>query len=149
MSTDERKVPHRFLTNAPEILKNAFVRKRFTVNFPAEHVPFPEGFRSIPYLPEPELCIACGSCVRVCPTHCITLEIFDDENKRYHLTFDYAQCMNCMECVTACNKDAIKNSESNEWMLGTTNKESLIRPYEVSRPVRKKPAAKEASGDKE
>jgi len=54
-----------------EMIGNLF-RKPFTVLYPVEKVPVPEGFRGRVEIVD-ENCIGCGRCSRVCPASCITL----------------------------------------------------------------------------
>lgn len=48
-----------------------------------------------------EKCVGCGTCTKVCPRGCITLQ----DNKP---SYNYAKCINCMACAQACPKKAIK-----------------------------------------
>ena len=48
----------------------------------------------------PEFCIGCGKCVKVCPFEAITLE----NNLAY---IDPAKCKSCRKCETECPQNAI------------------------------------------
>lgn len=50
---------------------------------------------------EPAKCIACRTCMRICPNRCI--QIIDKK----HFTFDATRCTNCHLCQKACPKNAI------------------------------------------
>ncbi|MCG3225459.1 MAG: 4Fe-4S binding protein [Candidatus Heimdallarchaeota archaeon] len=69
----------------------------------ADHPP-PEDIRTIPRIIEAR-CIMCGTCVTVCPTHCLGMEKDDKDNGMIWL--QRAQCMWCGHCQTYCPKDAI------------------------------------------
>ena len=69
----------------------------------AENPP-PEDVRTIPRIIE-DRCIMCGTCVNVCPTHCLGIEKDDKDNGMIWL--QRAQCMWCGHCQTYCPKDAI------------------------------------------
>ncbi len=69
-----------------------------------EKHPPPEDIRTIPRIIE-EKCIMCGTCVKVCPTHCLWMEKDDKDNGMIWLL--RPQCMWCGHCQTYCPKDAI------------------------------------------
>ncbi len=48
-----------------------------------------------------ETCSGCGTCTKVCPMGCITIE----DGK---VTYDYTNCVNCMACIQACPSKAIQ-----------------------------------------
>jgi heterodisulfide reductase subunit A len=53
---------------------------------------------------DPELCNACGRCVRVCPFHAIT---GGDAKKKIKATVIEAMCQGCGTCAPECNFNAI------------------------------------------
>ena len=55
----------------------------------------------------PEDCIGCGICTKVCPKSCI--EIVDKRAKQ-----DNKNCLTCLACVNACPKKALKFPIPNE-----------------------------------
>ncbi|MHA1685922.1 MAG: DUF362 domain-containing protein [Candidatus Heimdallarchaeaceae archaeon] len=69
-----------------------------------EKHPPPVDIRSFPIILE-DRCILCGTCVKVCPTHCLEM---DRENKDNGMIWILKpQCMMCGHCQTYCPKDAI------------------------------------------
>ena len=48
-----------------------------------------------------DACIGCGTCSRVCPMRCISME---DGRPVY----DYGRCANCYACIHACPSKAIR-----------------------------------------
>ena len=131
--TTSRHISYRFLTSLSEVTKNHF-RPRSTVRFPQENVRIPEKFRGAPIISDPNTCIACGRCVRECPTHCITMNEHGDGE--YDLSFNYAQCMYCGVCTEVCSRESIAMSD--QWLLADFTKDSMLHTYKVHRPIKKK-----------
>ncbi|MHA1401254.1 MAG: 4Fe-4S binding protein [Candidatus Heimdallarchaeaceae archaeon] len=71
--------------------------------------PPPEDIRAMPFI-DMEKCILCGTCVKVCPTHCLGMEKEDKDNGMIWL--HTPQCMICAHCETYCPKDCIHVSGS-------------------------------------
>ena len=64
-------------------------------------------------------CVACGLCVAVCPSHCITLEIREREDgSRYpgRYEIDALRCIFCGFCQEACPVNAIKLGQNYEYV---------------------------------
>jgi NADH-quinone oxidoreductase chain I len=62
-------------------------------------------------------CVACGLCVAVCPSRCITLEIRENKDgSRYpgRYEIDALRCIYCGFCQEACPVDAIKLGQEYE-----------------------------------
>ncbi|MEO1068151.1 MAG: NIL domain-containing protein [Cyanobacteria bacterium J06638_6] len=49
-----------------------------------------------------DLCVHCGLCTGVCPTHALTLD-----SETYRLTFARSRCIVCEQCVPTCPVQAI------------------------------------------
>ncbi|MHA1667763.1 MAG: 4Fe-4S dicluster domain-containing protein [Candidatus Heimdallarchaeaceae archaeon] len=95
------------LVMSGEVLKNQakgpvtkHVLKRIAENPP------PEDIRTIPKIME-DRCILCGTCVKVCPTHCLEMEKDNKDNGMIWIL--KPQCMWCGICQTYCPVDAIHN----------------------------------------
>lgn len=92
-------------------LKN-LARPKVTMNYPEEPIKMPDRFRGIQYF-EPDKCIVCNQCARVCPTDCISLtgKRNPDPNKKGKVieTFDlnFEICILCDLCTEVCPTEAI------------------------------------------
>ncbi len=95
----------KILVMVEEAIKNHFkgpvtkhVLKRLEENPP------PEDIRAMPII-DAESCILCGTCVDVCPTHCLGMEKDDKNNGMIWLLTP--QCMVCAQCEAYCPKNCI------------------------------------------
>ena len=78
--------------------------------YPEQRWDLPKNYRGMPVLPVDrktgrENCIACGSCVRICPEQIIKIEYEVGEDKKRKLktfTIDMSRCMFCGLCSEAC-----------------------------------------------
>mgnify|MGYP001308339390 CR=1 FL=1 len=92
-------------------LKN-MTRKKVTYKYPDVPLTMPDRFRGIQYV-DPEKCIVCNQCARICPTQCITLtgKPNPDPEKRVKVldTFDinFEICILCDLCTEVCPTEAI------------------------------------------
>lgn len=90
-----------------------------TVQYPREKIPVPPGYRGHPHLVledetgQPK-CIACGSCMRLCPSQCITVqgEKKEGDKRKYPTLFqvDFTRCSLCGTCSEVCPVAAIEYS---------------------------------------
>ena len=101
-----------------------------TTRYPAAHEQMPPGFRGRPVL-DADLCIAaqgCNACVQVCLPGALSLtEIVngavETSDASPQLTLDYARCIMCGLCVTACPEDALQMG--GDYELATRTREDL------------------------
>ena len=85
-----------------QVLKNLFSRP-FTVKYPKEKATWIDpNFRG-KIVPIPEKCIACGICVRNCPSNAIKMI-----NNNKNIEIDMSKCLFCGLCVYNCPAKAIK-----------------------------------------
>lgn len=111
-----------------------------TTRYPAVHEQMPEGFRGRPTL-DANRCLSgqgCDACAQVCLPTALKLEqLVHSENNgvsdgTMQVTLDYARCIMCGLCVTACPSDALRMT--NEFELAARHREDLriINMFEVS-----------------
>ena len=90
-----------------------------TVQFPREKLPVGKGYRGHPHLiMEAETgrpkCIACGSCMRLCPSKCFVVqgEKKEGDKRKYPTVFqiDFTRCSLCGTCSEVCPVAAIDYS---------------------------------------
>jgi formate hydrogenlyase subunit 6/NADH:ubiquinone oxidoreductase subunit I len=109
----------------------ALLQGPYTTKFPAQPAPAPT-YRGAPRYYE-DLCIACGTCARVCPANAITLEELGERDgaKWRRLRVDYGRCIFCGTCEANCpvNPKAIRLS--NEYNLAYVGDEDHYSISEV------------------
>jgi formate hydrogenlyase subunit 6/NADH:ubiquinone oxidoreductase subunit I len=83
-----------------------------TVLYPSAHIEIPKRFRGASEV-KPELCIVCGTCERVCPSHCISIvqiephELSDlgfspEQGTPFRHLINLGQCLRCSQCQESC-----------------------------------------------
>ena len=100
-----------------------FLSKPITIQYPEKKLPPSPRWRGIQYFEKDERgktkCVACGLCMIVCPSQCITIETAEDEEgKRYPLRYelDASRCIFCGYCEEACPVNAIFMGKNYEWV---------------------------------
>lgn len=93
----------------------------------------------------PEKCIGCGMCERVCAGGAITrtLEPQEDGSTKVTLSFNLGSCTFCANCADFCNAKAIELT--GDYHMIATKEEDLIETGSFIKPAPKKkapPAAK-------
>ena len=101
-----------------------------TTRYPAVQEQVPGGFRGRPVL-DADRCLAnhgCKACTQACLPGALSLaEVVDRavgaSDESVQLTLDYARCIMCGLCVSACPEDAMQVIEDYE--LAARNREDL------------------------
>ncbi|AQS57185.1 MAG: NADH-quinone oxidoreductase subunit NuoI [Novibacillus thermophilus] len=108
-------------------------KKKVTHHYPDEPMEMPDRFRGIQHL-DPEKCIVCNQCARVCPTDCITLSgrPHPDPGKKgkildtYNINFEI--CILCDLCTEVCPTEAIVMT--NNFELSAYSRDDLYKDME-------------------
>lgn len=58
----------------------------------------------------PDKCIGCNSCVRICPTHVANIATIDSEGKTI-IHIDQDKCIKCGECIKVCESHGARTFE--------------------------------------
>ncbi len=122
-----------YLKASKDTIKNLFSKPN-TVLYPYDHVPIPEGFRGAPDIKEPEKCLLCNKCIRLCPTQALSITEVDDTQSIFEINL--GRCCYCKECEDSCTFGAIILTED----LNTAgiDKQSLVRSITIPKRVKKK-----------
>ncbi|MFC5469633.1 NADH-quinone oxidoreductase subunit NuoI [Cohnella suwonensis] len=117
--------------------------KKVTMAYPDMPVVMPDRFRGIQYF-EPDKCIVCNQCARICPTDCITLtgKANPDPEKKGKVidTFDvnFEICILCDLCTEVCPTEAIVMT--NNFELAAYSRDDLYKDkqwlYENNKNIR-------------
>ncbi|EXX87448.1 NADH dehydrogenase [Paenibacillus darwinianus] len=107
--------------------------KKVTYSYPDQPIVMPDRFRGIQYF-EPDKCIVCNQCARVCPTECITLtgKPNPDPEKKgkiidtYDINFEI--CILCDLCTEVCPTEAIVMT--NNFELASYSRDDLFMDME-------------------
>lgn len=118
-----------------EAVSNVF-SKPSTRNFPAENVDAKPGYRGrISY--DPEKCINCGTCIKVCSPSSITRTYEDVEGgKKITYEFDLTSCTFCATCQDFCEQGAIVLTPDYH-MVARDPKELIVRGTRFKKQVGK------------
>jgi NADH-quinone oxidoreductase chain I len=119
-----------------------FFSRPITVQYPDQKKTPPPRWRGMHYFVKNEsgdtTCVACGLCVAVCPSKCISLEIGETpDGKRYPIRYeiDELRCIFCGFCQEACPVYAIRLGQGYEYVRYRRedfllDKEKLLHMYE-------------------
>lgn len=105
-------------------------KKKVTLSYPDVPMQMPDRFRGIQHV-EPDKCIVCFQCQRICPTECIQLTGKpnpDPEKKTKALdTFDinFEICILCDLCTEVCPTEAIVMT--NNFELSAYSRDDLFK----------------------
>lgn len=88
----------------PEVIQ-ALVKPAATINYPAEKLKTPEGFRGR-IIFNSNSCIGCKICMRDCPAGAIRIEPTGVE-KKFKCTVSLDRCLFCAQCVDSCPRKAL------------------------------------------
>jgi NADH-quinone oxidoreductase subunit I len=108
----------------------AMTTKKITHAYPDVPFEMPDRFRGIQHF-DPEKCIVCNQCARVCPTDCIQLtgKPNPDPEKKgkvidtYDINFEI--CILCDLCTEVCPTEAIVMT--NNFELSTYSRDELFK----------------------
>ena len=101
------------------------VRRPVTILYPYEKMWMPENYRGRPGL-RFDRCVACGMCVKMCPTSCIKLVETEDSagQKVMRPQINIGRCAMCGYCAEYCPMDAM--TVTPEFELAEYTREDLI-----------------------
>ena len=91
-------------------------KKKVTLQYPEQRPVWPERYRGVHEF-IPDLCIVCNQCARICPTNCISLTGYRDDNKKMRIeTYDinFEICILCDLCTEVCPTEAIRMTDQFE-----------------------------------
>jgi NADH-quinone oxidoreductase subunit I len=108
-------------------------QKKVTYAYPDVPIEMPDRFRGIQYF-DPEKCIVCNLCAKVCPTECITLvgKPNPDPEKKgkvidtYDINFEI--CILCDLCTEVCPTEAVVMT--NNFELASYSRDDLFKNME-------------------
>ena len=98
-------------------------KKPFTVKYPFEPSPPPDGFRGRTEFTDE--CVGCGACAAVCPPKAITMT---DEGTNRVIRIDHGLCIFCGTCQDTCPWKGIELTEKFE--MATLDKEASYHEIE-------------------
>jgi len=110
---------------ALKIFFKTIIHRPVTINYPYEIMWMPENYRGRPGL-RFDKCVACGMCVKMCPTACIKLvETTDMEGQKVmRPQLNLGRCAMCGYCAEYCPPNAM--TVTPEFELAEYTREDLI-----------------------
>ncbi len=125
------------------VTAKALLSPPVTVQYPRQKIAVPKGHRGHPVMLPDEAgrpkCIACGMCMRQCPSRCITVEgeKKEGEKRKYPSVFivDYTLCSLCGTCAEVCPVSALDYSEK-IGLAGFTREEFVLDLLKIMAPAR-------------
>jgi NADH-quinone oxidoreductase, chain I len=119
------------MAKALRILGKTIIHRPVTILYPYEKMWMPDNYRGRPGL-KFDKCVACGMCVRMCPTACIKLVDVEDDNgqKVQRPQVNVGRCAMCGYCAEYCPVDAM--TVTPEFELAEYTREDLIYGPRVS-----------------
>jgi NADH-quinone oxidoreductase subunit I len=111
----------------------SMTKEKVTYAYPDVPMNMPDRFRGVQHF-DPDKCIVCNQCARVCPTECITLtgKPNPDPEKKgkvidtYDINFEI--CILCDLCTEVCPTEAIVMT--NNFELATFSRDDLFKNME-------------------
>ncbi|WP_058300523.1 NADH-quinone oxidoreductase subunit NuoI [Gorillibacterium timonense] len=111
----------------------AMLSKKVTYAYPEVPLNMPDRFRGVQHF-DPEKCIVCNACARICPTECISLtgKPNPDPEKKgkvidtYDINFEL--CILCDLCTEVCPTEAIVMT--NNFELAAYSRDDLFKDRE-------------------
>lgn len=108
----------------------SMTQKKITYAYPDVPLSLPDRFRGIQHF-DPEKCIVCNQCARICPTECINLvgKANPDPEKKgkvidtYDINFEI--CILCDLCTEVCPTEAIVMT--NNFELSAYSRDDLFK----------------------
>lgn len=111
-------------------------KKAVTVQYPEERLDITGRSRGL-HIYDPDKCLGCGACARVCPNKCIKLKVSTTskgKKKIEEFSINIGRCMFCGLCVDYCiGKGVLKMST--EYEYSEYDRKSLV--YGIDRLVKK------------
>jgi len=127
-------MPSGFLRDLVRSFVVGLTGKTSTVKSSAD-VEVPASYRGVPII-DPEKCILCGRCGKVCPAGAIALRTSASEKT---VRIFVGHCVFCSECATICPVSAI--TMSNVWDTAVIDR--LSRDTMSAREIKRRPKKKE------
>ncbi|OKY78968.1 MAG: NADH dehydrogenase subunit I [Candidatus Methanohalarchaeum thermophilum] len=130
MNIETREYPEEAYPKRIKFLEDKFgkdIKKKFDSQYKKDFE-IPERFRGFRRV-DPEACIHCGLCEKICPNNCIELvEIDSEENPEYggeeYPQIYFGRCSFCGFCVDICPTGAMFNTT--EHKLSTSKREDML-----------------------